>query len=506
MKNRIGIFRLSGSDDIMTKQLRLTALRSAILVAGIVLSACETTQAETPEPLPFTHEQTDQTFETAHGLSYAMHWDALQLPENLGDRTSTISATSYLADCGCAPAERPVMFIFNGGPGASSSPLHFALGPSARGDDDMAPNEHTLLDAADLVFIDPVETGFSRAADEEGQSKYLSVSGDADAVASYISAWITAHERSASPIFIIGQSYGGFRLTQLLSRLEGVEPRGLAMVSPMLDAGISASDMGYVFSLPTMAATAWREGQTDMPAESEEEAWAIARVFAETDYLLALQQGDNLPADAASEVAATLADLTGLEADAILDMDLRINTQFYLENVLAEENKLVSRLNTGNIVDKAPPTNAARPAAANDPSLGLGRSNKIISEDIADYLAERTGATLEDGYRSLNLDANFAWDWGAQGGRYQPVLTGLPALSRYLNGHPDVSLVVFGGYRDLTIPLLGLEYQLSHAGLPEDQVRLHPMLGGHSPFAEEEAHPHFTEALRSLILETLTQE
>ena len=79
-------------------------------------------------------------------------------------------------------------------------------------------------------------------------------------------------------------------------------------------------------------------------------------------------------------------------------------------------------------------------------------------------------------------------------------------MSRYLNSHPDVSLVVFGGYRDLTIPLLSLDYQLSHAGLPQDQVNLHPMLGGHSPFDEADAKPLFTEALRRLINETLIQE
>lgn len=490
----------------MMKQHRLSAIRSALLISGLVLAACATIQAEIVEPVPFTHAHTDEVFKSAHGLAYRMHWDSLELDEREGERTTTISGTSYLAACECDASERPVMFLFNGGPGASSSPLHFALGPSSRSDDGMVPNEQTLLDAADLVFIDPVETGFSRAADEEGQSRFLSVNGDADAVAAYISAWVEAHGRGASPVFITGQSYGGFRLTHLLSRLEGVEPRGLAMVSPMLNAGMGASDLGSVFSLPTMAATAWREGQSAIDAESEVEAWEIAREFAETEYLLALQEGDHISDADAAGIAGTLAGMTGLEVDAVLDMNLRINTQFFLENVLAEENKLVGRLNTAIIVEKAPPANAARPDAANDPALGLGRSNKIISEDIATYLGERTGAGLEDGYRSLNLDANFAWDWSAPGGRYQPVMTGLPALSRYLNSHPDVSLVVFGGYRDLTIPLLSLDYQLSHAGLPQDQVNLHPMLGGHSPFDEADAKPLFTEALRRLINETLIQE
>lgn len=486
-------------------KLSVSAMRSgvsALVLIGALfaLPACAQTDAE---PAPFAHAYKDGTTFKSGDLSYAMHWDSLTLDTADNGATTTISGTSYLLDCAC---ERPVVFLFNGGPGASSSPLHFALGPKSREDGAFEDNPSTLLDTGDLVFIDPVETGFSRSADPDGTSPYLSIDQDAEAVARFIKNWLAAHDRESETVFVVGQSYGGYRLTQLLPHIEELNVGGLFMVSPMLDAAVTESDLGNVFNIPTFAATAWRVGKSDIEAETEAEAWEMARRFAETDYLIALQKGDQIEASQAKEIADTLAGMTGLSEQAILDADLRINIQYFLENVLADENKLVSRLNTGNIVDKAPPANADRPAAANDPSLGLGRSNKIIAQDIADYLLAGTGATREDGYRSLNLDANFAWNWKGSSKSYSPTLSGLPQLSSYLSAHPRTDLIVFGGYRDLAVSLLGLDYQLSHAGLPPEQVTLMPMLSGHSPFDEPDIKPSFADAIRTAISNALDTE
>lgn len=478
------------------------ALGLALMSVGCVGSVSPVS----PVPLvrqTWTHESTGETFSHASGVQYSVHWDSYPLMNAGGVSDAFISATSYFLACDCDSASRPVVFLFNGGPGASSSPLHFALGPRARvhgeGGTTFPDNPSSLIDAADLVFIDPAETGLSRAANDEARAEYLGVEGDAEAVSGFIKAWLKAHDREDAPVFLVGQSYGGFRLTKLLPRLEGVSILGLVMVSPMLDASISDTDMGYVFALPTMAAAAWRNGKLSLSSvTSEAGAWQAARNFAETDYLLALQKGDDLSPDDVQRIAEALAAFTGLDAEAISASGIRIDTQYFLENLLADENRLVSRLNTGLSTEKQPPANVDRPAAANDPSLALGRSNIIIADDIGEYLRAIAGVDTVEGYRSLNLEANFIWNWG--GGRsYSATLSGMPQLAAYMSDHAGTQLLLFGGYRDLAVPLLGLDYILNHGGLPKDRVLLRPMLGGHSPYDEPDLSPEFSNAIRDLI-------
>ena len=487
-------------------------VRSLAALSLVVVSACATArpgQAETSWPPAITHVENAGTYmvQDRFGedlVSYGVHWDSLALEVDEDGNETTISGTAYIRSCDCEPNMRPVMFLFNGGPGASSSPLHFALGPSRRNrqgeETTFADNPDTLLRVADLVFVDPVETGFSRSASPDGESRFLGVEGDVEAVAAFIDHWLEAHDRSGAPIFIAGQSYGGYRLANMVPQLGGLDVRGLVMVSPALDMGGSNGDAGHVFALPTMAATAWRFGKSSIDAENEPEAWEKARVFAESDYLVALQRGD-LIADAERQaIAERVAEITGLPKTLVLESDLRVDIQDFLENVLADENQLVSRLNTAVTQEKRPPANPDRPDGANDPSLGLGRSNKIISDDIGAYLKRLTGLIREDGYRSLNLDANFAWDWRRSGKRPVFSSNATPGLAQFLEQNEDARLLVFGGYRDLAVTVLETQYALSHAGLPQGRVKFEKMVSGHSPFDEEALRAPFATAIHDFIV------
>lgn len=441
----------------------------------------------------------DQFGETP--LNYTVSWGELRLDPDEGETSATISGTAYLAECNCDQTARPVMFLFNGGPGASSSPLHFATGPKTRRPEGTFPdNSYTLLRAADLVFIDPVETGFSRTNSVDGKNRYLSVEGDVDAVNRYIRAWLDANGRSSAPVLLAGQSYGGTRLANLVPQVGDLNVRGLVMVSPALDSGAGQTDLGHVFSLPTMAATAWRFGRSSIQADTEAESWEIAREFAETDYLLALQKGDLIGAEEKAAAAANIAAMTGLSEQDVLEADLRVEIQFFLENVLAEEGLLVSRLNTGVTSPlPSPGVNDHRPAAANDPSLGLGRSNVILAPDIAAYLGEVAGVQRGDAYRSLNLDANFAWDWRASSKAPLFYVSATPNLSRYMQQNQTVSLLVLAGYRDLATTLLGTQYTLTHNGLPQDRVNLVALPGGHSPYDEEALKGEIADQIYAFI-------
>ncbi len=491
----------------MVSQLRLVSLA---LAAAVLAGACATppaneTRIDAPAPVwTVFADGPSQSVSDQFGsapLSYSVSWSELRLDPELGAESATISGTAYLAACDCDLGARPVMFLFNGGPGASSSPLHFSMGPKARGAGGAFPeNPYTILRAADLVFIDPVDTGFSRANIESGQDRYLGVEGDVDAVNRFIRNWLAENDRGAAPLVLAGQSYGGTRLANLVAKVGDLDVRGLVMVSPALDNAAGLTDLGHVFTLPTMAATAWRYGRSQIEAGSEAESWEKARAYAQGDYLVALQKGDLIGAEEKAVVAAELAAMTGLSAEAVEAANLRIDIQNYLETLLAEDGLLVSRLNTAVTSPlPTPETNAHRPAAANDPSLGLGRSNVILSADIADYLANVAGVQRGDEYRSLNLDANFLWDWRASGKSPRFYVSSAPVLSAYMQEKKAVRLLVFAGYRDLATTLLGTQYALTHNGLPQARVELVALPGGHSPYDEDALKPGISSKLYDLI-------
>ena len=489
----------------MMKLSRLNKALSAAAFLGL-LAGCAANGAPVsaaPEAWTVFAQGPGQSVQDRAGLApidYSVAWSALKLDPEEND-SATISGTAYLMDCECDVAARPVMFLFNGGPGASSSPLHFSMGPKTRGEGGTFPdNPYTLLRSADLVFIDPVATGFSRANSEEGQARYLGVEGDVDAVNRFIRAWLAENDRLQSPLVLAGQSYGGTRLANLVAKVGDLDVRGLVMVSPALDSGAGQTDLGHVFALPTMAATAWRFGRSDIEAETEAESWEIARAYAQSDYLLALQKGDLIGADEKAAVAAKIAGMTGLAAEDVAGADLRVDIQFFLENVLAEDGLLVSRLNTAVTTPlPSPEVNDHRPAAANDPSLGLGRSNVIVADDIAGYLAQVTGVPAGGEYRSLNLDANFAWDWRASTKSPRFYVSAAPVLSRFMREKADVNLLVFAGYRDLATTLLGTQYALTHNDLPQERVELIALPGGHSPYDEDTLKAGIADRLHAFL-------
>lgn len=489
----------------MMKLSRLNKALSAAALLGL-LAGCAANGAPVaaaPEAWTVFAQGPGQTVQDRAGLApidYSVMWSALKLDPEEND-SATISGTAYLMDCECDVAARPVMFLFNGGPGASSSPLHFSMGPKTRGEGGTFPdNPYTVLRSADLVFIDPVATGFSRENSEEGQARYLGVEGDVDAVNRFIRAWLEENDRLQSPLVLAGQSYGGTRLANLVANVGDLNVRGLVMVSPALDSGAGQTDLGHVFALPTMTATAWRFGRSDIEAETEAESWEIARAYAQSDYLLALQKGDLIGADEKAAVAAKIAGMTGLAAEDVAGADLRVDIQFFLENVLVEDGLLVSRLNTAVTTPlPSPEVNDHRPAAANDPSLGLGRSNVIVADDIAGYLAQVTGVPAGGEYRSLNLDANFAWDWRASTKSPRFYVSAAPVLSRFMQEKADVNLLVFAGYRDLATTLLGTQYALTHNDLPQERIELIALPGGHSPYDEDTLKAGIADRLHAFI-------
>jgi carboxypeptidase C (cathepsin A) len=262
-------------------------------------------------------------------------------------------------------AQRPITFSFNGGPGSSSVWLHLGvLGPRRVDNHDVdAParppyrlvdNEYSLLDETDLVFIDPVGTGFSRAVPGEKPKQFYDFKKDIESVGDFIRLYATRYGRWQSPKFLIGESYGTTRaagLSQYLQQRHGMYLNGVMLVSSILNFQtarfVPGNDLPYILFLPTYTATAWYHQQLDADLQADlGQTLAEVEAFALGDYTLALMQGDDLPAERRQAIAAQLARYTGLEVDYIERTNLRINIHRFCKELLRAERRTVGRLDS----------------------------------------------------------------------------------------------------------------------------------------------------------------
>lgn len=493
------------------KLLGVTATALLALMTGAV--AQPDINAVQPHPTPVASDGPLAPARARHSVTvgnaavrYVARWSETVLKDHADAPQATISATSYVREGVRDAARRPVLFLFNGGPGASSSPLHFsAFGPRRLQQDKpgadrrLVENRESLIDVADLVFIDPVGTGFSRELREGGGKAYWSPEGDAQAALAFIRNWLKEAGRTASPVFVAGESYGGYRLALMSRHMEDLNVKGLILLSPMLDPGLSAGDQHYIITLPTLAIAAWHHRKADGDTRTPDMIWEEARAFAQGDFALALQQGSALPGPERDRLAARMATLIGLPQEAISKANLRIDSQKFLESLLAD--KLLGRLDVRVTAPKAqPPANSNRPAAANDPALGLGKTNVIRSAPIADYLRQDIGVQTSRDYFSLTLDVNFNWDWRGDN-RYPSSRDATPNIARLMQARPDVSVLLLGGYYDLATPVLGPWYAITHGGVPLERVNRVLLPAGHSPFEGDANRQHAADIVRQFLRE-----
>ena len=263
------------------------------------------------------------------------------------------------------PATRPITFSFNGGPGSSSVWLHLGvLGPrrvlmDEIGDQLPPPyrlvdNEYSLLDVTDLVFVDPVSTGFSRVVPGEKARQFHGIKRDIESVGDFIRLYLSRYRRWSSPKFLVGESYGTTRaagLSGYLQERHGMYLNGIMLVSSILDfqtASFTAgNDLPYILFLPTYTATAWYHKRLAAGLQRDlKTALAEAERFALGDYALALLQGATLPADRRAAIAQRLSALTGLSVEYIERTDLRIEIHRFVKELLRDQRRTVGRLDS----------------------------------------------------------------------------------------------------------------------------------------------------------------
>ena len=372
------------------------------------------------------------------------------------------------------PATRPVTFAFNGGPGSSSVWLHLGLlGPRRVLSGDagalipppyaLADNAETLLAHTDLVFIDPVSTGFTRTVTGGKPADYHGYRADRDAVAELIRLWTTRNGRWLSPKFLIGESYGTLRAAALAGHLadqHGMALNGVMLISSVLDMGTirftPGNDQPYVHYLPTYAALAHYHGKH--PGRSLQAVLAEAEALAENDFTRALASGSRLVADERSHMVARIAAVTGLSAAYIDRADLRIEHQHFFAELLRDEGLAIGRLD-GRFT--------AFPADRNAPTIAGDASYSAIQGPYTaaanHYLRNELGYHSDLPYEILT-DRVYPWSYRDFEGRSVFVADDLATAMR---GNEFLKVHVAFGYHDGATPYRAAEHVLAHLAIPE---------------------------------------
>ena len=415
--------------------------------------------------------------------------------------------TSYVAITTAHPkpdstsAARPIVFIFNGGPGASSSPLHMnALGPvriqQQKDSFILAPNPHSLIDMADLVFIDPPGTGYTRIFDSTAAAVYWDVKGDAQLFVDLIKKWRTDNNRESSQIFLCGESYGTARAAMIVGIAKDLPVSGVIFLSSVFDMSIvtpaPVNDMPYVLFLPSMAAAAWYHHKLGPTIKSVEQAYDNAIHFALDEYISVLAKGINLSVKEREKTAVTLSGLIGLSREILLEKDLRITPTDFELLLLAKEQKRIGQLNaqvTG------PLHNPGVKPPFDDPSMSMNRSTRIF---VGNYFKQYLNFHDSGSYRTLNLGVNSRWNWSSMEVEigYSTVI---PQLQKAMKEQPSLKLFVTGGCYDLATPLYAARYILEHANIPAERITYASFPTGHSIFENEAELEKLMKQMRSFI-------
>jgi len=404
-------------------------------------------------------------------IPYKVTTGKIQLKQDDGKVRASIFHISYeRADIKDA-ADRPVLFAFNGGPGSSATWLHIGvLGPriiKLPGDGTQAPeppaklveNPMSILDVCDLVFVDPVSTGYSRAENDAKPGDFHGVNEDIESVGDFIRRWISEHDRWSSPKYVLGESYGGIRaagLSQHLQSRYGMSLNGVVLLSSLLDFATlqpaSGNDLAYLVYLPSMTGTAHFHKKI---TGDRDKLIRESREFAFGEYAAALLKGNDLDQESRKAVAAKLAGFTGIPAETWLKHDLRLDSTFFRGELLRAEGKVLGRFDARVAWDA---TDKSAPYPDYDPSYSLAYG--AFSTAMMDYLGRDLGWKEDQPYEILTGKVQ-PWRWNAN----NEVVNLGDRLASAMRDNPHLRVLVMGGRTDLATPPEGVAYSVRH--LPE---------------------------------------
>jgi carboxypeptidase C (cathepsin A) len=440
-----------------------------------------------------------------------------------------IFSVSYIADRD--GDDRPVTFVFNGGPGASSAYLHLgAVGPQrvewpADGSlPEMPPrlvqNEASWLAFSDLVFVDPVGTGFSRVVENEKKpdekekkddatdpKEFFGEKRDLESLSEFMGRWLSGNGRWGSPVFIAGESYGGYRvgrLARMLQESTGIGLNGAILISPALEiTPLNPTDydvLGWIDRLPTMAAAAVHHGRSRAFANGAalEEVLREAEAFATGDYASFLARGAAMPPDERDRVLGRMADLVGLPLELVVRAEGRITIHTFSRELLRDERKIVGLYDT--TVTATDPFPDRDPFSGPDPTLsGLSPAYTMAVNRL---LRSEIGVETDREYMLLSYEVNTAWKRDREHHAFAPPEGATDDLRYGMSLNPHMKAFITHGRYDLVTPyyasdrlrnLMRLDPQMA------DRVTVQHFGGGHMFYAWEASRHGFSDAIGSFV-------
>lgn len=408
---------------------------------------------------------------------------------------------------------RPLTFSFNGGPGSSSVWLHLGLlGPRRVLMDDvgnptpppyrLVNNEYSLLDETDLVFIDPVSTGYSRAVQGEKPAEFHGVKPDIESVGDFIRLYTSRYGRWESPKFLIGESYGTTRsagLSGYLQERHGMYLNGIMLVSSILEFSTArfgpGNDLPYILFLPTYSATAWyhKKLPADLQKKPLRKVLDEVEAFAAGEYTLALFQGSRLSAQEQQRIANTLARYTGLSQEYIQQTNLRIGIYRFTKELLRSERRTVGRLDSRF---KGIDRDAAGEQFEYDPSYATIQGPYTAT--FNHYVREELKFESDLPYEVLT-GLYSKWSFKEYENQYLNVAE---TLRKAMNQNPHLKVYVGSGYYDFATPYFATDYTFSHIGLEpelEGNIQTHYYQAGHMMYVHLDSLRQQSADLKAFI-------
>src|ERR1043166_3735043 len=414
-------------------------------------------------------------------LRYTATTGMMPIKNREGETEARIFFMAYTLEDAGGRNRRPLTFSFNGGPGSASVWLHLgAIGPRRvpmNPDGTMPPppyqlvdNEYTWLNQTDLVFIDPVGTGYSRAVRPELASRFFGLQGDIESVGEFIRMYLTRYERWTSPLFLAGESYGTTRASALSGYLigRGIAFNGIVLISTIMNFETTdfaaGNDLPYIMYLPSYAATAWyhKKLPPDLQSKSVQQVVSEVEQWAANDYTLALGKGDRLTGQERQDVIAKLARYTGLSQSFLDDANLRVSLNLFRKELLRNEKRSIGRLDArfkgydSSYATDSPDFDASE--AAIRPPYTSTFNNYVRTE--LNYKSDLEYYILGGGITS-------PWNWGTNNGYVDTSVALRNALAR----NPYLKIFVAMGYYDMATPYFAVDYTLHHISLDPKLLR-----------------------------------
>ena len=504
----------------MTYRKTILPLLLLILSAPLLFAATETEQDQKQQS---SQKATQREFVTHHKLTigrdtwnYKATAGDILLEDSEGQQKAAIFSISYVLE-NSRPDSRPITFLFNGGPGSSAVWLHLgAFGPKRIdiSSDPMNPgaapyqledNPNTLLRYSDLVFVDPVGTGYSHALGKNKDKDFWGVDEDSGILADYIRKYLTVNHRWNSPKYLAGESYGTIRASTLirdlqLKLLDSVPFNGVMLISGALDVRTfltpgPGNELPYVVTLPTYAATAFYHRALPTQPGNLETFLQEVENFASSEYLIALHKGDSLSADQSQRIAETIHRFTGLDVEFIKRCNLRITQHRFLKELLRRRSQTIA-LHDTRFLGKD--SDDAGEFVELDPFL-FGVTGPFVTV-INHYLSTELKVKLTEPYKIFSMEANQSWK-RSQSSTH--AFAGFLNTTEYLQQaaaiNKDFRIFAASGLHDLTTVYFGTQYVLNHSGISNERVVHKTYEGGHMMYLYLPSLQRLTQDIGSFL-------